>query len=216
MEEDGGLLSQDEVDALFKQATGKSIAWSGGDKGAAQQASSEAAETKGNESESKPSSSNGGGTGQSAPTEKPETRPQRPASQSPATRPAAASPGDQGKKPESSGDRGSLADLQKSLAGLSRQIAAMEKRITSLEKASPKKHEIKKIDIVNKDVASIKKHIQQIESGLLNTPDFNMRSHFTCGKCGSEGAVSVLHRCNQCKNQGWWGWLPKKKRRGQE
>jgi hypothetical protein len=103
-----------------------------------------------------------------------------------------------------------LQDIQSALIGMSQRLGNMDNRLTKLEHETAKSESPKIKQLVN-EVRTITGQIERIQIGLSNTPDYNLRAEFECENCGSKGTVATRQRCTQCEKEGWWGWWPKKK-----
>ena len=49
-----------------------------------------------------------------------------------------------------------------------------------------------------------------INEGLKCTAGYNINKTYECRHCGSTGIVAIRVRCNECGQENWWGWWPKK------
>ncbi len=215
------LLSQDEIDSLFKQATGKSVN------------RSPAAEAEQPAPVITPVQS-------AVPTPQAEIiRPAAPASQtvvSPKpTPPAAAEPHTSApvvlkraapvaappiQRPpaqpapvafQASDDQNETNEI---LLNISERLSEIESRLAKLERSGAGKSsqqgalQQSKVERLSQQFRGLAEAIQVIQAGLKNTPDYNLRAEFVCEHCGSHGAVNTRQRCSKCGNEGWWGWWP--------
>ena len=215
------LLSQDEIDSLFKQATGKSVN------------RSPAAETEQPAPVITPVQS-------AVPTPQAEIiRPAAAASQaavSPKPAPPVtaaprndtpvvlkraappAAPPAQRPPPqpvpvaaETNDDQNETNEI---LLNISERLSDMERRLAQLERSGAGRSSLQgalqqsKVERLSQQFRGLAEAIQVIQAGLKNTPDYNLRAEFVCEHCGSHGAVNTRQRCSKCGNGGWWGWWP--------
>jgi hypothetical protein len=60
-------------------------------------------------------------------------------------------------------------------------------------------------------VKNIASQVEIISEGLRGTAGYNLNKTFKCGSCNTVGIVAIKVKCNQCGQENWWGWWPKKK-----
>jgi len=60
-------------------------------------------------------------------------------------------------------------------------------------------------------IKNIGSQVEIISEGLRGTAGYNVNKTFKCGSCNTVGIVAVKVKCNQCGQENWWGWWPKKK-----
>jgi hypothetical protein len=60
-------------------------------------------------------------------------------------------------------------------------------------------------------VKNIASQVEIISEGLRGTAGYNLNKTFKCSSCNSVGIVAIKVKCNQCAQENWWGWWPKKK-----
>jgi len=60
-------------------------------------------------------------------------------------------------------------------------------------------------------IKNIGSQVEIISEGLRGTAGYNVNKTFKCGSCNTVGVVAVKVKCNQCGQENWWGWWPKKK-----
>ena len=193
------LLSQEEVDALFKQATGQSIA-------------SPQHRPTARIAEPAP-------TAASAPASAPVPQPTR---ATPSPRPAApvnasipkvtVVPSNGG---GSSGGNGHVpSHVEHMLSEINDRLISMEHRLDRLETSVGRQSQpadcesAAKLNRLGAAMRQLKSELETAKSGLEHTPDYRMGLDFTCDSCGSHGTVATLHRCTSCGRQGWFGWWP--------
>ena len=58
---------------------------------------------------------------------------------------------------------------------------------------------------------NIGSQVEVISEGLRGTAGYNLSKTFKCGSCNAVGIVAIKVKCNQCGQENWWGWWPKKK-----
>lgn len=193
MSDGGSVLPQAEIDALFKQATGKNIAPLPAGKASASGAAP-----------SPPVSP-------AAPSAKPpqEAAPAVPVSSPPPpVQPAAPAPSDE-----------LLKTIQATLDDLARRMTTVE---TSISKLSQKEESdpgvsgsvqrlSQRLEVVVKDLQKVNSQVDGVSKGLEGTPGYNIRRDFTCKSCSSHGFIALPMKCTTCGEEGWWGWWPKEK-----
>lgn len=224
------MLSQDEVDALFKQATGKSIVH------APSSAPSEKPVARPSGTTVTPSPA----APQAVPA--PAPAPKAAAPPPPAVNPAAASPppavsstppppvakpvmppAQEVVKPHSPsqpigatpaishGNNDDLVErLQKTVAELVQRLAKAEKRLAQLEQSKPGQPSSQK-GTSSREVARLNAHLESMRLKLEATPGYNARNKFTCSSCGTSGQAAIPLKCTHCGEEGWWGWWPREK-----
>jgi hypothetical protein len=217
MDNDNGLLSQEEVDALFKQATGKSVERQmppAFEKPAAASVPAQASEPL----PSKIILRQVPATPVMAPAASPAISP-------PVTQPALKSeaPGYAEKTqritpttpphPKLAGV--DLMNITASLDNISQRLHSLENRIRRLEQeglelaGDTDDTQQSRTSLAIQQIKSLAAQMENIQAGLKNTPDYNLRADFICEGCGARGTVGTRHRCNKCGREGWWGWWPK-------
>lgn len=187
MSEDGSVLPQSEIDALFKQATGKSIA---------PPASHSAA----------PSS-----------TLKPQVNPVRPSiSPQKASRPAAPSAvPSRPAAPQPSSDE--IKALQATVAGLAQRMAKVETTVSRRGQEEGKSPEVSIIvqqlsqglEAMGRDLRKVNNRVAGITRGVADAPGNGIHNGFVCQSCNAHGLVAIPIRCTVCGEESWWGWWPK-------
>jgi hypothetical protein len=60
-------------------------------------------------------------------------------------------------------------------------------------------------------VSNIASQVEVISEGLRGTAGYNLNKTFKCSSCNTVGIVAIKVKCNQCGQENWWGWWPKKK-----
>ncbi len=60
-------------------------------------------------------------------------------------------------------------------------------------------------------IKNIGSQVEVISEGLRGTAGYNVNKTFKCGSCNTVGIVAMKVKCNQCGQENWWGWWPKKK-----
>jgi hypothetical protein len=190
MTDDGSVLPQGDIDAIFKQATGKDIV-------------PPPPETKSVAPNNPPQPMVSPPVPETAPAPKAEPV-------APSTPPVQTSP--------SAPSDDVLKKIQATLADLSQRIAKVEMDVTRFAQEDrampdvsvPVQRLSQKLAIVAKEVRRINGRTEGITRGLKNTPDYGIRNDFICEACGAHGFMAVPMRCTGCGTEGWWGWWPKK------
>jgi len=99
--------------------------------------------------------------------------------------------------------------LTKRLLDAERRIAQLERQnkvLASKVKTSPSSN----IDAIVKEVKRIGGQVKTISGNLEATPGYNAHNNFVCTSCGSKGKVAIPLRCTECGQEGWKGWFRKK------
>lgn len=110
-----------------------------------------------------------------------------------------------------------VKQLQAAINDLTQRLAKAEARICRMEEDGQKTHGSALIDqkpsqsmaVMKRDLQKLSHRVDGMQAGLENTPDYNVRSGFTCESCGSSSMIAVPMRCTSCGHEGWWGWWPK-------
>ncbi len=211
MENDNGLLSQEEVDALFKQATGKSVNRSPAIEPGLPPASVPTAATpapaRAVAAPPVPPTANPVSVDKpimAPPTVKNTSLPPPPPNPKPQTNPAQV-------RVFAGSEQGEIKDY---LNRISERLDTLENRLDRLGKSGMGRQVQNdtayqsKIERLSTQLKTVTAELRAIQSGLQNTPDFNLRAEFVCDECGTQGAITTRHRCSKCGGEGWWGWWP--------
>jgi rubrerythrin len=189
----GNILPQAEIDALFKQATGRNLSTP---------PEVEAAKLVALKEE-KPAP-------EVIPVKEPEKVQQAPAPQ--VSAPSSAS------QPDNETLNKVLNKLMDTMETLTKRIEVIE---TNIEKISNDKSDTSdysdtirqlsnKVQNDSTIIKNINNQMTSLKKKLKGTPGFNARDQFTCTKCGSHGYLAVPMKCSSCGTEGWWGWYPEK------
>ncbi|MEE9399477.1 MAG: hypothetical protein V3V23_04335 [Dehalococcoidales bacterium] len=224
MSADGSVLPQNEIDSLFKQATGKDIASPPAAPSAAPQPVAspvvpdtgppqnvEAAAPKTIPVSPPPPalSVNQAPPPPPAPSMNPTPTPPPPV---PDAAPAPVS------APSPAPSEDILKKIQADVADLTRRMAKVEVEVSMLDReeevtpdlSMPVQRLSRRLDTVVKELQKVNSRTDGISKGLKGTPDYASRDDFACESCGSRGFVAIPMRCTDCGSEGWWGWWPKK------
>ncbi len=188
---DGSVLPQNEIDALFKQATGKAIVPAA--------TAAEPVVTSG--------------------TSEPAASPVTPGTRSPQSRAAAPPRATPERPPSPAPDNGILKAIQASIADLAQRMSKVEINISQLSQKNTETPDVstsvqqisRRVEAIMRDLQKTNTQVRGIMSGLEGTPDYNARRSFTCESCGHSGFVAIPMRCTRCGSEGWCGWWPKEK-----
>jgi hypothetical protein len=215
------MLSQDEVDALFKQATGKSIVHMPSSApsekpvarppvaGAPQPATPPPQPVV---AQPAPVAA------VSAPPLPPPVAGAPPAAQPPVTfapqeirpRPAAAPP-EVSHAPVSQPHSDALVkQLEDMVSELTIRLAKAERRLAQLEQNKTSQQPSQNA-AYSRELARMDAQIESMRVKLGATPGYNARNLFTCSSCGTSGQLSIPVKCTHCGEEGWWGWWPREK-----
>lgn len=186
MSNEGSVLPQSDIDAIFKQATGMDIATPPAAKPAALN----------NTAPSSPVVTNTKLSPEPAPTAPP-----------PAPAPALSPPpsDDALKKIQAT-----VAELSQRITNMETSIRSLslgEQKVpdvkTSIQQLSLR------LKAIMKDLQKTRSQVGAITRGLEATPDYGICSDFICESCHSQGFVATPTRCTKCGREGWRGWWPK-------
>jgi hypothetical protein len=95
-----------------------------------------------------------------------------------------------------------LLEAEKRIAQLERQNKTLASKLNSGSSAN--------IAAIVKEVKRIGGQVKTISGNLEATPGYNVHNTFVCTSCGSKGKVAVPMRCTECGQEGWKGWFRKK------
>ncbi len=190
MSDGGSVLPQAEIDALFKQATGKSIA----------SPSVGEASTSG-EAPRPP-------TSPAEPSTKPPQEAEPALPNSIPVQTAAPAPSDD-----------VLETIQATLDDLAQRMTRAETNISRLSQQGGGAPDVsasvqrlsQRLETVVKNLQKVNSQVDGVSKGLEGTPGYNIRNDFACKSCGSHGFIALPMRCTKCGEEGWWGWWPKEK-----
>ncbi len=216
MSGDGSVLPQNEIDSLFKQATGKDIApppaaTPAAPSAAPQPVASPVVPDTGPPQNVEPAAP------KAIPVSLPPPAPSvNPAPPPPPPVPDAAPAPVSAPSPAPSDDI--LKKIQANVADLTRRMAKVEVEISMLDQEEevmpdlsiPVQRLSRRLDTVVKELQKVNSRTDGISRGLKGTPDYAIRDDFACESCGSRGFVAIPMRCTDCGSEGWWGWWPKK------
>ncbi len=195
MSDAGNILPQAEIDALFKQATGRSLS------PPPEVAAAKMVVTKEEQ------------VTQKAAPPKPVTKAQEVIPPPPppvSVKPIASA--------EIAAVNKVLDQLTTTMESLTRRIEAIEKNIGSLSNekrdypdySSTINSLAAKVSNESLTVRQLDKQLATLKKQLKGTPGFAARDQFTCSTCGAHGYLAVPMKCSNCGTEGWWGWYPEK------
>jgi hypothetical protein len=95
-----------------------------------------------------------------------------------------------------------LLEAEKRIAQLEKQNKALASKVNSGSSAN--------VAAIVKEVKRIGGQVKMISGNLEATPGYNAHNNFVCTSCGSKGKVAVPMRCTECGQEGWKGWFRKK------
>lgn len=108
-----------------------------------------------------------------------------------------------------------IAEQQDQLDVLVLKVAKLEAALNavshSISRTSSKQPGVAPAQL-NELHSTLRKVVKQqanIQKGLDGTPAYNLADEFTCSECGSHGHLSIPVTCTACNTEGWWGWWPK-------
>ncbi|UCC17083.1 MAG: hypothetical protein JSU58_00580 [Dehalococcoidales bacterium] len=188
MVEDGNILPQAEIDAIFKQAAVRNLETnavlgkinpSSVVPGNKPKESRKAKTASSNNSNPQPSTSQKAGTDKSSETEK-------------------------------------LNEIMTLLGKLTRRIENLENNISTVSQSDSNITDSSELEtrllqrIKNDeiDLHKVNKRIINILARLKETPGYGVRGGYTCNSCGSHGFIAIPMKCSNCGTQGWLGWWP--------
>lgn len=210
MSDDGSVLPQDAIDALFKKATGQDIA--------AAPAAAAAA----------PAAATATATATASPPPEPSTPPPpAPVAAAPvaaaaapvAAAPVAAAPPIPATPPPAAApvimQDPALPALQATVNNLMAQMAKLETSLAQVSSSSGGQEAMsavrqmsQRLDGVTRQMKKMDGRVGTISKNLEATPDYAARKDFTCTSCGSHGYMAIPMKCTGCGTDGWWGWWP--------
>ena len=182
MSDDGGVLSQAEIDAVFQQATGKDV--------------------------THPPAASGGASQPSVSPPTPSSRP--PASQptvpsAPPLQTPAPVPYEVLQKLQAA-----VADLASRMTKVETTISRLSRAEGEATDISVTVQRLsQRLETIAGDLHKVNGQTSGILAGLDATPDYGTRKSFICDSCHSRGFVAIPMKCTQCGKEGWWGWWPK-------
>jgi hypothetical protein len=201
MSEDGSVLAQAEIDALFRQATGTSIV--------------------------RPTTTTVAPAPVAPPPpvlEKPVVHIMAAPLEPPKVQPAPATPrvtvmNERPHSPRPSEThevKSSVTEQQIQLDALARRIAKLETSLQEIARSVSQGNKAKSSvapQQINELTSTLRKVVKQtanMQKGLEGTPAYNLADEFTCSECGSHGHMAIPVSCTNCNTEGWWGWWPAK------
>ncbi len=109
-----------------------------------------------------------------------------------------------------------VRQLQALVNTLTKRLIEAEKRIVQLEKqnkalsAKINTSSSANVTAIVKEVKRLGGQVKNITANLDATPGYNAHNTFVCTSCGSKGKVAVPMRCTECGREGWKGWFRKR------
>ncbi len=95
-----------------------------------------------------------------------------------------------------------LVEAEKRIAQLEKQNKVLSGKINTASSAS--------VTAIVKEVKRLGGQVKTISSNLEATPGYNAHHSFVCTSCGAKGKVAVPMRCTECGQEGLKGWFRKK------
>lgn len=108
-----------------------------------------------------------------------------------------------------------VAEQQIQLDALARRIAKLETNLHeiahSVSQGSKGKSGVAPQQLIelSSTLRQVVKQTTRMQKGLEGTPGYNLADEFTCSECGSHGHLAIPVTCTACDKEGWWGWWPK-------
>jgi hypothetical protein len=188
MSDDGNVLPQAEIDAIFKKATGRSLV-------------DPVASEQGN-----PSTVLSGTRSKESPKVKVKSTGSTPPQSSTSLKSDSAKPLDTEK----------LDEIMATLGKLTQRIENLEETISTLGQSTPdttnnsdlERRLLQKIKNEEVNLHKVNKRVSNIITLLKGTPGYGVRNSYTCSNCGSNGLIAIPVKCSSCGTQGWLGWWP--------
>jgi uncharacterized coiled-coil protein SlyX len=179
MSDAGNVLPQAEIDAIFKQATGRGTA----------------------EPEMPVSADNGPAPPDTPPAKagSPDNETKTvPAGSAETPPPDTVIPGEIMRKLDSLDER--IARLESTMKTIeSAETGMRELQAVTAEVRREVKREKQRLNTATGN-------IEKIAAGLKDTPGSGLRRHYVCSSCGEHGYAVIPVRCSVCGAEGWWGW----------
>jgi len=107
-------------------------------------------------------------------------------------------------------------EIQTISAKISEILARLSKLEVAVAKhdgkgALPNDMSLSQLKTTVQQMKNIGSQVEVISEGLRGTAGYNLNKTFKCSSCQTVGIVSIKVKCNQCGQENWWGWWPKKK-----
>ena len=201
MSEDGSVLAQAEIDALFRQATGTNIVRPG----------TTAAASPVTVVHLPPVSEKPVVHIMPAPVEPLKVTPASAAPRVTVLNERPSSP----RVSEAGEVKSLVTEQQIQLDALARRIAKLEASVQeiaqSVSQGSKSKSGVAPQQMIelSSTLRRVVKQTARIQKGLEGTPAYDLVDEFTCSECGSHGHLAIPVTCTACNKEGWWGWWPK-------
>ena len=188
MSDDGNVLPQAEIDAIFKQATGRNLAAPASPEQVTPSVVSSGTQTK---------------KSLKVKATSPESNPPQ---SSTSLKADSAKPFNTEK----------LDEIIATLDNLTRRIENLEENIFSLSQSKPENTDNSNLErqimqkIKNEEINlhKVNNRVNNILTNLKETPGYGVRGNYTCRSCGSHGFMAIPMKCSNCGTQGWLGWWP--------
>ncbi len=200
------MLSQEEVDNLFKQATGKSIVHAVSSAPSEKPVIRSSAVSEISSVNQPPAQVVRPATAQSTPVQAPPimTKPVVAAPQQAQPRPATPTQVTANTSNQQRSDP-SIERLQNLISDLTVRLLKAEKKIFQLEQNKT----VPQNGAHSKDLERLEEQMENISMKLEATPGCNAGNLFTCSSCGTSGKIASPIKCTHCGQEGWWGWWPR-------
>ena len=112
-----------------------------------------------------------------------------------------------------------LQMTQAVVADIAQRVAKLETSFSRLSQKERETADVgilaqqlsQRLETLAKELQKVKSQLTGVLRGLDGTPGYNIRHDFTCRSCGSSGLAAIPMRCTNCGREGWWGWFPKEK-----
>ncbi len=182
MSDDGTVLPQESIDALFKKATGQDIA--------------------------SPPAAAATATPPPAPSEPaPPPAPPAPVEATPVAPPPPPPAPIASQDPALPALQATVNGLAQQMARLEASVAQLGKDGGGDATAAARQMS-QRLDGITRHLKKMDGQVGTISKSLEATPDYAARKDFTCSSCGSHGFLAVPMKCTGCGSEGWWGWWP--------
>ncbi len=99
----------------------------------------------------------------------------------------------------------SIERLQNMVSDLTVRLLKAERKIVQLEQNKP----VQQGGAQSKDLSRLEEQLENMSMKLEATPGYNAANLFTCSSCGTSGKIASPIKCTHCGQEGWWGWWPR-------
>lgn len=108
---------------------------------------------------------------------------------------------------------GEIQAMGTQISELLNRLSKLEVAVSKLDGngAKPNDMSLAQMKATLAQMKNIGSQVEIISEGLRGTAGYNLNKTFKCSSCNTVGIVAIRVKCNQCGQENWWGWWPKKK-----